>query len=42
MICIVDTKKIDENEVEEWWDDLTEECRLMQFGSYNAKVYQIY
>ncbi|XP_077294935.1 transient receptor potential cation channel subfamily V member nanchung [Arctopsyche grandis] len=27
-----------ENEMEEWWDDLTEECRLMQINSYQAKI----
>lgn len=28
----------DDSEVEEWWDNLTEECRLMQLNSPQAKL----
>lgn len=38
-------KKVDgdnDNDVEEWWDDLTEECRLMQINSHQAKVIKVF
>lgn len=28
----------DDSEVEEWWDALTEECRLMQLNTSEAKI----
>ncbi|KAJ9591720.1 hypothetical protein L9F63_001748, partial [Diploptera punctata] len=28
----------DEDDFDDWWDDLQEECRLMQFGSMKAKI----
>lgn len=32
------TEQAKETDMEHWWEDLTEECRLMNLESWQAKV----
>lgn len=38
MYLILATEQSKETDMENWWEDLTEECRLMNLESWQAKV----
>lgn len=38
MAILVTTEAPYQNDMEGWWEDLTEDCRLMNFETWQAKV----
>lgn len=41
IIIVIATELPRESEVEGWWEDLTEDCRLMNFETWHGKVSNI-